>query len=260
MQFEGYIPGAYLVDCDRCGMTYYSFQTCIEDYTGLRVCRGCLDKTPTYPTPPPDKISVPNPRPEQESIAYGNTNTTQQFGANLFPDPFIDPSNDGLWSAGTTSQMHVESEFFSKKLNNQSTEITVSGLTTGSTYRFKVSVWTPDTINILVDGVQSGLFVESLELEKWNTDTSYFIATATTAVLSFESLLHQAWFDSIYIQEFLEIETYLTPSEQVDNVKPKTITEDLSAQPDIYDFFAFDDDTDFNSTGLDDGTLVDIED
>jgi len=258
MQFEGYIHGAYLVDCDRCGHTYYNYQTSIEGYTGLRVCRECLDKTPTYPTPPPDKISVPNPRPEQEAPAYGNTNITEQSGVNLFPDPFIDPINDGLWSSGTTSQMHVESEYFSKKLNTQTANVSVSGLTIGTTYRIKASVWASVPPQILIDGTQSGLFVETLSLEQWSSDLAYFVATAETAVISFDAGSSDTWFDSIYIQEFQEIETYLTPSQQVDNEKPKTVTVDLSTQPTIYDFFAFDDDTDFNSTGFDDGTLVDI--
>lgn len=259
MQFEGYIQGAYLVDCDRCGMTFYSFQTSIEEYTGLRVCRDCLDKTPVYPMPKAEKMSVPYPRPEQESIAYGNTNTTQEYGVNIFPDPFIDPINDGLWSSGTTSQQHVYSEYFSKKLNSETSNVSVAGLTIGQVYRIKVRAWTSDVIRVLIDGENTGLYLETLEIDKWFEDSVFFTAIAENITVSFENTkATDTWFDSIYIQEFNEILTYLTPSEQIENKKPKTITVDLSAQPTLYTFFTFDDDDDFNSTGFDDGIMVDI--
>lgn len=258
MGFNGYIPGDYKVECDRCGFEFRNSQL-VTEWTGLRVCRQCWDFEPTYPTGPTDKISVPIPRPEQESTLYGNQNTTDNYGINLFPDPFISPLNDGLWSSGTTSQQHVYAEYFSKKLNNESSNISVSGLTVGQVYRLKASVWAYDTIRILIDGSNTGLFLESLPLEQWSEDSVYFTAIAENITFTVENTkTTDAWFDNIYIQAYTQVKTLLTPAEQIENKKPKTITVDLGAQPDIYEFFTLDEDGDFNSVGLDEGTMVDI--
>lgn len=258
MGFNGYIPGDYKAECDRCGFEFRNSQL-VTEWTGLRVCRQCWDFEPLYPTGPADKIAVPIPRPEQETTLNGNENTTDQYGINLFPDPFVNPLNDGLWSSGTTSQQHVYAEYFSKKLNSETSDVGVSGLIVGQVYRIKVSVWVSDTIRVLINGSNTGLFLESLPIEEWTEDSVYFTAISENITVSFENTkATDAWFDNIFIQEYSQIVTYLTPAEQIENKKPKTITIDLGTQPDIYTFFTLDDDGDFNSVGFDDGTMVDI--
>jgi len=258
MGFNAYIPGDYKVECDRCGGEYRNSQL-VTEWTGLRVCKECWDFEPLYPTGPADKISVPIPRPQQESPTYGNTNLTEQYGVNLFPDPFIDPLKDGLWSSGITSQQHVYAEYFAKKLNSETSDVSVTGLTIGQVYRIKVGLWTSDVVRVLIDDENTGLFLETLLIDQWFSDSIFFTAVAENITVSFDNAeTTDAWFDNIYIQEYNELETYLTPAEQIQNKKPKTVIVDLSDQPNLYTFFAFDDDGDFNSTGFDDGTMVDI--
>lgn len=83
MGFNGYIPGDYKAECDRCGFEFRNSQL-VTEWTGLRVCRQCWDFEPLYPTGPADKISVPIPRPEQEVYIGDNDDSLETNINNIW--------------------------------------------------------------------------------------------------------------------------------------------------------------------------------
>lgn len=254
---ERYIPGDYYMECDRCGLSYRRSELRRDGWKlGLMVCEECWDFKPTYPAPPPDRIAVPIARPKQETTASGISFNTITIGFNLFPDPDILPVNDGLWSTGTDSQLHAKTEYYSKKLDGVDSDIAVSGLKVGETYRLTCSTWTPDTARILIDGVNSTLFTDP-EIEMWYTDTIYFIAEATSIVLSFLGSMSINFYDDIHVQKYDSHETIMSPADIIANKIPKDDITDNTIIGVVIEFFAFDGGSDFNDTGLDDGTLVD---
>ncbi len=246
---ERYIPGNYYMECDRCGLSYRRSDLRRDGWKeGLMVCDQCWDFRPTYPSPPPDQISVPVARPKQEVTANDGYYNYTFLGANLFPDPWIDPDNDGLWSGGVDSQQHVRAAYYAKRLTSETITISVPGLTAGLTYILKISTWSPDTASVLINGDDSGLFTSISALE-WQDDSVIFTAPTDTIVLSFVAANTQ-YYDNIYVQRWYTKEVLLPPSEVIFNPIPQPITDNEGIVGLAIDFFSFDEHTDFNSNGF----------
>ncbi len=257
---EGYVPGDYFMECDRCGMKRRRSELRRDGFIpSLMVCAGCWDFKPTFPSPGPDRIAVPIPRPEQETAANGIGYDETTYGLNLFPDQSVLPSNDSFWSAGINSQIHVKSEYYSKKLVGVNSNVTVTGLEVGKTYRLKASTWTPDSSSILIDSIDSLIF-SSLVVDKWVEDFIFFVANTDSMVLTFVGSALTNWYDDIYVQKQTVVSQILTPSQIILNTPNNDVVNDPAIPGNTIYFFAFDDDTDFNSTGLDDGVMVDTLD
>lgn len=256
---ERYIPGDYFMECDRCGLPYRRSELKRDGWKpGLMVCGSCWDFKPTYPAPPPERISVPVARPVNTNIAAnGTTFNTITIGLNLFPDPNILPENNSLWSAGVNSQQHAKTEYYSKKLDGVNADITVSGLEIGAEYRLRASTWTYDDSRILIDGVNSTIFTAP-DTKKWYTDYVFFTAESETIVLTFIGSPLTNWYDDIHVQKYTVEETYLDISDVIANKPNSDITIDNTVEGAVIQFFAFNEDSDFNASGFDNGTFVDI--
>ena len=255
---ERYIPGDYYMECDRCGLSYRRSDLVRDGYVkGLMVCRSCWDFKPTYPSPPPDRISVPIPRPDNTSVtANGTAFNTITIGLNLFPDPNILPANDGLWSAGVDSQQHAKTEYYSKKLEGVNADITVTGLEIGAEYRLRASTWTYDDSRILIDGVNSTIFTAP-DTEQWFTDYVFFTAESESIVLTFVGSALTNWYDDIHVQKYTVEETILSIADILENKPNNDVTIDNTVEGTVIQFFSFFEDNDFNAVGFDDGTFVD---
>ncbi len=216
---------------------------------GLMVCRPCWDFKPTYPSPPPDRIAVPIARPENNSVSANNI-YYNYLGPNLFSDPWVDPDNDVLWSAGVNSQQHVYAGFYSKKLASVISEITITGLTIGFNYQISVAVWSPATsATVLFNGVDSGLF-SSITANKWTFEPVTIAAESETLVITFDAGANTMYFDNIYVQ--LSESRLLTNSEIIENKSP--VNQDDGAVGEAINFFSFAGHDDFNSRGFGSGS------
>jgi hypothetical protein len=244
----GYIPGNYLAECDRCGLTYRKSQLYTE-YSGLWVCRECYDTEPVYPQTRPDRIAVYKARPRQETIAkrqYYNHITIFQ---NIFPDPFISPTNDGLWSGGINSEQHVKAEYYSKKLDNVNVDITVSGFEIGQIYRIRCSTWTPDTASIQIDGEDIGIFTVPAT-QMWITESVYHTAISESAVFTFVGSANTNYYDDIHVQKYETVEIFISASDIIENKSISDVTTDYTVEGAVIDFFSFYEDDDFNASGF----------
>lgn len=244
MSKRGYIPGDYWAVCDRCGFEYRNSRLVTEEWTGLRVCRKCVDPKPIYPTQEPDRVAVPIPRPENDTIA--NDADYQYYGPNLFPDPWIDPDNNSLWSAGTNSQQHVYAEYYSKKIDATTSEITVFGLEIDSTYKVSASIWSSaNSSKVYFNGVETDLF-DLIGTKQWISESELYSATSTELTITFDAGTETIYIDNIYVQ--LEESRVLSSADIIANKAPSTVNDGVIGT--TINFFSFAGHDDFNSRGF----------
>jgi len=241
---DGYIPGDYWMECDRCGLSYRRSDLMRDGFKkGLMVCRPCWDFKPTYPSPPPDRIAVPIPRPANDSVT-ANSVVYEYIGPEMFPDPFMLQANSALWSSGTLTQQHVVKSFYSRKLTGETTTITVSGLTPLLMYRIRISAWSTQSAQVLIDSVDTGLF-SSLTTKIWNTETIYWQATSNSVVFSLIGSANGTYYDDIHVQEY-EAERKKPSADIINNAS--YTKRDYTEEGTIINFFSFSDHPDSNST------------